>query len=162
MPQKAGPNVNAWNLSKITSIVNSKAPLVTSFSVLNIPYGLRHTLLEIKLHSLCMTRTPFQSLFVHFDEKKHFQNAVRATVPWLNHRQPAAPFVLKLMFWWFRTNQPTRTGERAQGAIDCPTSARPTTIKPGLGHYLPLQMLTMHLVEVARQTCCTTMSGHLS
>ena len=54
------------------------------------------------------------------------------------------------------------TGERAQGAIDCPASARPTTIKPGLGHYLPLQMLTMHLVEVATQACCTTLSEHLS
>ena len=70
MPQKAGPNINAGNFSKITSVVNSKAPLVPSFSVSNIRYCLRHTLLEIKLHSLCMTRTPFQSLFVYFDDKK--------------------------------------------------------------------------------------------
>ena len=47
-------------------------------------------------------------------------------------------------------------------AIDCPASARPTTIKLDLSHYLPLQMLTMHLVEVATQACCTTLSEHLS
>ena len=60
------------------------------------------------------------------------------------------------------TQQRPSTGERAQAAIDCPASARSTTTKPGLGHYLLLQMLTMHLIEVATQTSCTTLREHLS
>ena len=60
------------------------------------------------------------------------------------------------------TQQRPSTNERAQAPIDCPASARSTTTKPGLGHYLLLPMLTMHLVEVATQACYTTMSEHLS
>ena len=118
--------------------------------------------LEIKLHSLCMTRMPFQSLFVYFDDKKSTFRMLLEPLCSGSITDSRRPFCLGINFLVV-SYKPANPHRRARsGSHRLPGKRPPYHHQAWLGHYLPLRMLTIHLVEVATQARCTTLSEHLS